>query len=411
MKKVILVRYGEIILKGLNRPVFEDKLMNNIRKSLYGLGKVNIIRSQARIYIEPYLEDYDFNAAIEKLVKVFGIVSVSQVLKINTDFNEIKERSLEMVRKLLEDGSYASLASGLKGGHPRTLGMSADQVSFKVETKRGDKKFPLQSPEISAQLGEYILDNIPGLKVDVHNPSFTLYVEVRESTYIYSVIIPSNGGLPVGTNGKALLLLSGGIDSPVAGWMMAKRGVEIEAIHFYSYPYTSERAKDKVIELGKILAGYCNKIDLHIVPFTEIQLEINEKCPQDQITIVMRRAMMVISEKIALKTGAQALITGESMGQVASQTIQSLAVTNAAVKMPVFRPLIGMDKNEVIEIARKIETFETSILPYEDCCTVFVAKHPKTRPRLEEIEKHENSMQLADLIDKAVENTEIIQLY
>ncbi|NJD03030.1 MAG: tRNA 4-thiouridine(8) synthase ThiI [Ruminiclostridium sp.] len=311
-------------------------------------------------------------------------------------------------------GEVCQRQDSFKRGHSSPLGTWVGEVcplTFKVETKRGDKRFPLQSPEINAQLGEYILDNIPGLKVDVHNPSFTLYVEVRESTYIYSVIIPSNGGLPVGTNGKAILLLSGGIDSPVAGWMMAKRGVEIEAVHFYSYPYTSERAKDKVIELGKILARYCNRINLHIVPFTEIQLEINEKCPQDQITIVMRRAMMVISEMIAVKTGAQALITGESMGQVASQTIQSLAVTNAAVKMPVFRPLIGMDKNEVIEIARKIDTFETSILPYEDCCTVFVAKHPKTRPRLEEIEKHEAGLQLTGLIEKAVDNTEVIQLY
>lgn len=386
MKKVILVRYGEIILKGLNRPVFEDKLINNIKKSLAGLGKTNIVRSQARIYIEPLTEDYDFDAAIEKLVRVFGIVSVSPVLKIKSDLEEIKQRSLEMIKQMRP-------------------------LTFKVETKRGDKKFPLQSPEISAQLGEYILENIPGLKVDVHKPSLTLYVEVRESTYIYSAIIPSNGGLPVGTNGKALLLLSGGIDSPVAGWMMAKRGVEIEAVHFYSYPYTSERAKDKVIRLGRILASYCNSIKLHIVPFTEIQLEINDKCPQDQITIIMRRAMMVISELLAVKNGAQALITGESMGQVASQTIQSLAVTNAAVKMPVFRPLIGMDKNEVIEIARRIDTFETSILPYEDCCTVFVAKHPKTRPRLEEIERHEAALQLAGLIEKAVENTEVLQLH
>ncbi len=398
MKKVILVRYGEIVLKGLNRPVFEDKLINNIKKSLLGLGKVNIIKSQARIYIEPQTEEYDFDAAIEKLVKVFGIVSVSPVVKIKTDFDVIKQQSLEMVQKLLDEGNYKKTAP-------------SGEVSFKVETKRGDKRFPLQSPEISAQLGEYILDNIPALKVDVHHPSFTLYVEVRESTYIYSVIIPSNGGLPIGTNGRAMLLLSGGIDSPVAGWMMAKRGVEIEAVHFYSYPYTSERAKDKVVELGKILARYCNRIKLHIVPFTEIQLEINDKCPQDQITIVMRRAMMVISEMLAVKNGAQALITGESMGQVASQTIQSLAVTNAAVKMPVFRPLIGMDKNEVIEIARKIETFETSILPYEDCCTVFVAKHPKTRPRLEEIEKHEAALQLTALIEKAVAGTEVVELF
>lgn len=396
MKKVILVRYGEIILKGLNRPVFEDKLIHNIKKSLNGLGKINVSRSQARIYIEPASEDYDFEAAIERLVKVFGIVSVSLVFKINSDIEGIKQHALEITMKIVDEGRYSILSSG--------------EITFKVETKRGNKKFPMQSPEISSELGAYILNNIPGLKVDVHNPSFTIYIEVREYTYIYSEIIPSNGGLPTGTNGKALLLLSGGIDSPVAGWMMAKRGVEIDAVHFYSYPYTSERAKDKVVQLTKLLALYCSKINLYVVPFTEIQLEINEKCPQDQITIIMRRAMMLISEKIALKTGSEALITGESMGQVASQTIQSLAVTNAAVKMPVFRPLIGMDKNEVIDIARKINTFETSILPYEDCCTVFVAKHPKTKPRLEEIQRYEADLQLSDLINNAVENIEIIRI-
>lgn len=390
MKKVILVRYGEIVLKGLNRPVFEDKLINNIKKSLNGLGKINVIKSQARIYIEPVDDDYDFDTAMKRVVKVFGIVSVSPVWKIDTDYEEIKKYSLEMVNQLIKDGR------------------SANSLSFKVEAKRGNKSFPMQSPQICMELGGYLLDNIPSLKVDVHNPSFILFVEVRESTYIYSEIIPSYGGLPLGTNGKALLLLSGGIDSPVAGWMLAKRGVEIEAVHFYSYPYTSERARDKVIELTKILARFCFKIKLHIVPFTEIQLEINDKCPEEQITIIMRRAMMAISEKIAQQEGAQALITGESMGQVASQTIQGLAVTNAVVEMPVFRPLIGMDKNEVIEIARKIDTFETSILPYEDCCTVFVAKHPKTRPKLEEIKKLELGLNLDEMIAKAIKETEVL---
>ena len=394
MKKVILVRYGEIILKGLNRPVFEDKLINNIKKSLYGFGKINVIRSQARIYVEPASDDFNFEGAMEKIVKVFGIVSISPVWKIESDFDEIKSYSLEMVKQLI----------GKRGSEERPY-------TFKVEAKRGDKRFPMESPEICMELGGYLLENIPDLKVDVHRPSFVLYVEVRENAYIYSEKIPSNGGLPLGSNGKALLLLSGGIDSPVAGWMMAKRGVEIEAVHFYSYPYTSERAKDKVIQLTKILARYCYRINLHIVPFTEIQLEINEKCPQDQITIIMRRCMMTISERIAEKTGSQALVTGESMGQVASQTIQSLAVTNAIVKMPVFRPLIGMDKNEVIEIARKIDTFETSILPYEDCCTVFVAKHPKTKPKLEEIIKYEEGLNLEELISKAVENTELLAVY
>lgn len=389
MKNIILVRIGEIILKGLNRPVFEDKLINNIKQVLKEFGKINVQKSQARIYVEPYENDFDFEGAIDKLTKVFGIVSVSMVWKIKSDYEDIKEHSLKMVKELVDKNSYKT---------------------FKVLTKRGNKRFPMSSPEINNDLGGFILDNFPDLTVDVNNPDFILYVEVRENAFIYSEKIAANGGMPIGTNGKIMLLLSGGIDSPVAGWMMAKRGVEIEAIHFYSYPYTSERAKEKVIELTKKLAKYCYKITLNIVPFTEIQLEINEKSPEDQNTIIMRRAMMVISEKIANNVGALALVTGESMGQVASQTIQSLAVTNASVKMPVFRPLIGMDKNEVIEIARKIDTFETSILPYEDCCTVFVAKHPKTKPQLEKIIMLESRLNLEELIEKAIQNTEIIKI-
>jgi len=389
MKKVILVRYGEIILKGLNRSVFEDKLVGNIKKALYGLGKIDVIKSQARIFVEPDSEDYDFETAMDRLVKVFGIVSISPVWKIPSDFEEIKKYSLMMAADLV-DRKKAS--------------------TFKVETKRGNKRFPMESPEVNMELGAHILENIPALKVDVHNPSFILYVEIRENTYIYSEIVPANGGLPVGTNGKAVLLLSGGIDSPVAGWMMAKRGVEIEAVHFHSYPYTSERAKEKVVELTRILSTYCFEINLHVVPFTEIQLEINEKCPQDQLTIIMRRFMMKISERIAESVGALALVTGESIGQVASQTMQSLGVTNAAVSMPVFRPLIGMDKNEVIEIARRINTFETSILPYEDCCTLFVAKHPKTKPQLEKILLSESRLQVEELINRAVESTEVLRI-
>ena len=393
MDKVILVRYGEIILKGLNRPVFEEKLMSNIKKSLYGLGKADIKRSQARIYIEPQDADFDFDEAIARLVKVFGIVSLSIAQKIKSDFEEIKDNSLILAREYVD--------SLIKKGRTGT-------IAFKVEAKRGDKNFPMQSPEISAELGGFLLENIPVLKVDVHHPDFIFYVEVRESSYIYCDIIPSNGGLPTGTNGKAVLLLSGGIDSPVAGWMMAKRGMEIEAVHFYSYPYTSERAKDKVIDLAKILSRYCYRIKLHIVPFTQIQLEINDKCPEDHLTIIMRRVMMKIAERIARKSGALALITGESLGQVASQTLHSLAVTNAVCELPVFRPLIGMDKNEVIDIARKIDTFETSILPYEDCCTVFVAKHPKTRPKLNEVEKYEEELQLEVMLEKAINDTETI---
>ncbi|MCX7749712.1 MAG: tRNA 4-thiouridine(8) synthase ThiI [Clostridia bacterium] len=387
MKRVILVRYGEIALKGLNRPLFESKLINNIRKSLYGFGKIDVIKSQSRIYIEPDGEDYDFEAAMERLTKVFGIVSVSPVWKIEPEFETIKEYVLKMVKELLD---------------------RKELKTFKVEAKRGNKRFPMESPEICRELGAHLLTSIPSLRVDVNNPSFTTFVEVREWAYIYSEIITASGGMPTGTNGKAMLLISGGIDSPVAGWMIAKRGVELEAVHFYSYPYTSERAKEKVIELTKIVASFCGQIQLNIVPFTDIQLEINEKCPEDLMTIIMRRVMMTISERIAEKRGAQALITGESIGQVASQTMQSLAATNAVVKIPVFRPLIGMDKNEIVEIARKINTFETSILPYEDCCTVFVAKHPKTKPQLKSVEAAESHAVLEGLIEKALENTEVL---
>ena len=387
LKRIILVRYGEIILKGLNRPVFEDKLIGNIRNSIYKYGKAKVWKSQGRIYIEPEDENYNFNEVINKVTKIFGIVSVSPVWKIDTDFEQIVSHSIEMVKELVSKNQYKK---------------------FKVESKRGDKRFPMQSPEISREVGGAILSNVPGLSVDVNNPDFVLHIEVRENSYIYSEKIPAHGGMPMGSNGKAMLLLSGGIDSPVAGWLMGKRGVLLEAIHFYSYPYTSERAKQKVIDLAQIMTQYCGNIKLHIVPFTEIQLAINDNCPEEQLTIIMRRIMMQIAEKVARNCGAMALITGESMGQVASQTMQSLYCTDSAVNMPVFRPLIAMDKVEVIDIARKIETFETSILPYEDCCTVFVAKHPQTKPKLENILKSEEKVDLEPLITKAIENIEVI---
>ncbi len=389
MKKIILVRYGEIILKGLNRPVFEDKLIGNIRSAILKSGNARIFKSQGRIYIEPQVEDYDFDFVLQKITRIFGVVSVSPVWKIDTDYDQIKATALQVASDLVSQHGYKT---------------------FKLETKRGNKKFPMQSPEISADVGGYILENFPGLTVDVKNPDFIIHLEVRESSYVYSDIIKAHGGMPMGSNGKATLLLSGGIDSPVAGWMMGKRGVEIEAVHFYSYPYTSERAKQKVVDLAQILSQYCGKLKLHVVPFTEIQLAINDNCPEDQLTIIMRRIMMRISEIIARKTNSMALITGESMGQVASQTMQSLYCTDSAVNMPVFRPLIGMDKVEVIDIARKIDTFETSILPYEDCCTVFVAKHPQTKPKLEKIMKSEEAVDFEPLIERAVEATEVIVL-
>jgi len=389
MEKIILLRCGEIMLKGLNRPFFENKLIDNIRKAIKDFGNARIRKSQGRIYIEPLDSTFNFQKALRAVTKVFAIVSVSPVWKVESDFDVIKESAETMVKELLKDKPCKT---------------------FKVETKRGNKSFPLNSPEISSNLGAHLLKTVPGITVDVHNPDFTVFVEVRTHTYIYSEIIPAYGGLPVGTNGKAMLLISGGIDSPVAGWMMAKRGVELEAVHFHSYPYTSERAKEKVIELVRLLTAFAGNIKLHIVPFTDIQLEINDKCPHDEGTIIMRRFMMKIAEKIANNNGALALITGESMGQVASQTIQSLAVTNEAFSLPVFRPLIGLDKNDVVKIARDIDTYETSILPYEDCCTVFVAKHPKTRPVLSHIKQSESRLETEKLIEKAIENTEVIEL-
>lgn len=389
MDKIILVRYEEIFLKGLNKYVFENKLIRNIKQKLSNLGIIKITKSQSRIYIESLDSEFDIDEAIIRLTKIFGIASVSPVMRISSEYDIIKKTSVDIISELLGRKLYKT---------------------FKVEAKRGDKKFPLNSPQICADLGGYILDKFPKLRVDVHNPDFIFYVEVREDTYLYSEIIPSVKGLPTGTGGLATLLLSGGIDSPVAGWMIAKRGVEIEAVYFHSYPYTSDRAKNKVIKLAEYLAGYCLGIKLHIVPFTEIQTLINEKCPHEYLTIIMRRYMMMIAEKIAKKSGSLAIVTGESIGQVASQTMESMLVTDNAVTLPVYRPLIGMDKNEVIEIARKIGTFDTSILPYEDCCTVFVAKHPVTKPLLQRTMEYERVLDTETLINNALSQTEVVKL-
>ncbi|MGI6124037.1 MAG: tRNA uracil 4-sulfurtransferase ThiI [Acetivibrionales bacterium] len=389
MDKIILVRYEEIFLKGLNKHFFENKLIRNIKHRLSDLGIIKITKSQSRIYIESTDFEFDIDEAIIRLTKIFGIASVSPVIRIPSEYEDIKKTTVDIVGELLARKPYKS---------------------FKVESKRGDKKFPMNSPQICADLGGHILDAFPQLKVDVHNPDFIFYVEVRENTYLYSEIIPSVKGLPTGTGGLATLLLSGGIDSPVAGWMIAKRGVELEAVYFHSYPYTSERAKDKVIKLAEYLAGYCLSIKLHIVPFTEIQMAINEKCPHEYLTIIMRRFMMMIAEKIAEKSGSLAIVTGEAIGQVASQTMESMLVTDNAVSMPVYRPLIGMDKNEVIDIAKKIGTFDTSILPYEDCCTVFVAKHPVTKPSLQKTIEYEKVLETEKLINDALSQTEVIKL-
>lgn len=385
MEKLLLSKVGELALKGLNRKSFESRLLNNLKRKL-GDDLKSIDMRQSAIYME-INETADFYAARDKVKKVFGITSVSVVYKTGKDIECIQESAFEILRDVLP-------------GH-----------TFKVEAKRSDKKYPLTSPEICHQTGGYLLSKIHPLKVDVKNPDYIVMVEIREdNAYIYYDKEPCFCGLPTGTSGKATLLLSGGIDSPVAGFMMAKRGLELNAVHFFSYPYTSERAKKKVIKLAEILGEYVGHFKVYVVPFTEIQLQIRDNCREDMMTLIMRRFMMKIAEKIAVSTGSKALITGESLGQVASQTIDSLNVTNSAVNIPVFRPLIGMDKTEITVISRNIDAFETSILPYEDCCTVFTPKHPKTKPRVSEIEAEEQKLPFDKLVEEAVANVEIIEV-
>ncbi len=387
MKQLILVKYGEIILKGNNRPIFEAMLMKNIRRSLYPEFPCKVQKKQAAIYVE--LEpDADIIACTERLQKIFGITKISPAYAVKKDIEQVTQQAIERFSKELQE-----------------------HRTFKVEAKRADKKFPVPSPQICAQVGGSILEAFPHLKVDVHNPQISVVVDVRdEHAYLYCQRIPGAGGMPTGSNGKGMLLLSGGIDSPVAGYLMAKRGLIIEGVNFFSYPYTSERAKQKVIDLAKILRGYTGAMKLHIVPFTDIQLAIRDHCPEEQLTLIMRRMMTRIAQRIAEKSGAQALITGESLGQVASQTIGSIAVTNSVADIPVLRPLIGLDKEEIISFARKIGTFETSILPYEDCCTLFVPKHPNTRPVEEKIAKSELNLEMDKLIEDALCGTEIIEV-
>ena len=385
MKEVILIKNGELALKGLNRSTFEDILVKNIRRRLKSAGDFDYIKSQSTIIIEPKDENCDFEAAQEAVSRIFGIAGFSRAAAVEKDFDKVIEIS----------GAY--LEGALKNAK-----------TFKVEAKRSDKKFPLTSPEISREMGGHLLSVYPHLKVDVHNPEVTVMVEVRDKyIFLHGTQIKGAGGMPVGTGGKAGILISGGIDSPVAAWMMAKRGIELTAIHFASPPYTSKRAEMKVVTLLEKVAKYSGRMTMFTVPFTEIQEQIKDNCPEELFTLIMRRAMMKAAEKIARKENCQALITGESVGQVASQTIYALACTDASANMPVFRPLIGMDKDEIIEISRKIDTFETSILPYEDCCTVFTPKHPKTRPNLGDIEKAEQLIPLDELVEKAVNGAQI----
>ncbi len=383
MKKVILIKNGELVLKGLNRSTFEDMLVKNLKRRLSPLGEFTFIKSQSTIIAEPLDENVDFDEAVERVGRVFGIVGFSVAGVSEKDIGKIKEDTLEMLADELRQAK-----------------------TFKVNAKRSDKKFALTSPEICREVGGFLLSKIPSLKVDVHNPDIIVTVEVRDkNVFIHGNQLKGAGGMPVGSSGRAALLISGGIDSPVAGYMMAKRGLTLDAIHFAAEPYTSKRAEMKVRQLASIVARYSGRINFMVVPFTEIQEAIKDNCPEELFTIIMRRMMMRIALRLAEKDNCKALITGESLGQVASQTIGALACTDAVCTMPVFRPLIGMDKEEIVTIARKIDTFETSLLPFEDCCTVFTPKHPRTRPELEYIEKAEAAFDFAPLIEKAITDT------
>lgn len=383
MKEIILIKNGELALKGLNRNSFEDKLIKNMKIRLADLGRFTFTKSQSTIMVDPEDEDIDLDDAADRLSKVFGIAALSRACVCEKDFDCIKTTAVGYLEEQLEDAR-----------------------TFKVEAKRSDKKFPMKSPEICREAGGYILSKFHHLKVDVHNPDIIVTIEVREQyAFIHGNSIKGAGGMPTGTSGRAAVLISGGIDSPVAAYMMAKRGIELCAVHFASPPYTSELAEMKVMELLKRVAKYSGTITTYVVPFTKIQEQIRNLCPEEYFTIIMRRIMMIVSEKIAQGQNCSALITGESVGQVASQTIYALACTDCVVNMPVFRPCIGMDKEEIISISRKIDTFETSIQPYEDCCTVFTPRHPKTRPHLDDVVRAQNKIEDLDrLIDEAVKN-------
>ena len=391
MYRSFLIKYAEIAVKGRNRYVFEDALVSQITHALKRCeGQFSVHKAGGRIYVDA-LTDFDFDEAVESLKCVFGIVGICPMIALKDEgFEKLGE---EVVAYL--DRAYTE--------HNQT---------FKVMARRARKNYPKDSMEINADLGEVILNAFPEMKVDVHHPELTVYVEIREQIYVYSTIIPGPGGMPVGTGGKGMLLLSGGIDSPVAGYTIAKRGVTLEAVYFHAPPYTSERAKQKVVDLAKKVAKYAGPINLHIINFTYIQLYIYEKCPHEELTIIMRRYMMRIAESIAKETGCLGLITGESIGQVASQTMQSLMATNEVCELPVYRPLIGSDKVEIIAVSEKIDTYETSILPYEDCCTIFVAKHPVTKPNLKVIRRHEENLseKIDTLYRTALDTREIIKV-
>ena len=385
MYNILIVKYGEIGVKGKNRYIFENKLIKNVKNILKPIGKFNVYKEYGRIYVD--LDGYDYEEVVEEVKKVFGIVGVCPAVRAEKDYNLLKELALKMLEEKIEQG----------------------YKSFKVDSRRGDKDFKLTSQEMSLDIGGYLVSQVKDkIAVDVRNPEVKIHCELRQNhVMVYSDTIPGYGGLPLGTNGRAMSLLSGGIDSPVASWMVAKRCMELECIHFHSYPFTSEKSQEKVRDLAQILSKYCGRVRLHKVNMLEIQKAIGLNCKDEEMTIISRRFMMRIAERVAESRHCDALVTGESIGQVASQTIQGLTCTNASVKMPVFRPLIAMDKTEIIEVAQKIGTFETSILPEEDCCTVFSPKKPVTKPKLDRIEKSENKLDVEKLIQDAIDNIEV----
>ena len=384
MNDIILVKLGEIILKGLNRRYFEQKLMANMRRRLSHIGKFRVYCIQSTVYVEAQEDNADIDAAFEALQNVFGIVALVRAAACEKD----KDAIAALAKEYLRDEMLRA-------------------ESFKVESKRSDKSFPMTSIELSQYVGGELNEAYPDVKVDVHEPELIVHIEVRDlAAYVHGAPVPGAGGMPVGCNGTAVTLLSGGIDSPVSSYMIAKRGVHLIPVHFFSFPYTSQQAKEKVIELAQIITAYCGKMTMEIVPFTHIQEEIRDKCLEEYFTLIMRRFMMRIAQRIALDNNARAIVTGENLGQVASQTMEAMASTQAVLQLPVLQPLIGMDKEEIVRLARKIGTFETSILPYEDCCTVFTPRHPRTRPKLREVEAAESALDVDALVEEAVKGIE-----
>ena len=388
MNDILLLKLGEIVLKGLNRKGFEQKLMGNIRRRLVPIGKFKVTCMQSTVYVEALEEGADLDAAFEAVQKIFGVVKISRAAACEKDKDAIARLAIDYLR---QDMLRAK--------------------SFKVESKRSDKSFPMTSIQLSQYVGGELAEAYPNCKVDVHEPELIVNLEIRDlAAYVHAQPVNGAGGMPVGSNGVAVTLLSGGIDSPVSTYMIAKRGVRLIPVHFFSFPYTSQQAKEKVIELAKLLTAWCGKMTLEVVPFTHIQEEIRDKCPEEYFTLIMRRFMMRIAERIALSNGARAIVTGENLGQVASQTMEAMASTQAVLKLPMLQPLIGMDKEEIVQMSRRIGTFDTSILPYEDCCTVFTPRHPRTRPTVAEVEKAESTLDVDALVAEALQGIERVTL-